>query len=77
MRLFLVYKGLLAKTLVGLILYVSVNSYGHVETVSSPTHTFSKASLTKWFTNIFCHILSLVPDNNLFLIGRVTEEIIS
>ena len=26
--------------LFGLILYVSVNSYGHVETVSSPNHTF-------------------------------------
>ena len=32
--------------LVGLILYISVNSYGHVETVSSPYHTFSWASLT-------------------------------
>ena len=32
----------------GLILYVPVNSYGHVGTVSSPNHTlFSWASLTK------------------------------
>ena len=29
-----------------LILYVSANSYTHVETVSSPNHTFSFASLT-------------------------------
>ena len=34
-----------------LILYVSVNSYGHVETVSSPNHTFSWASLIKWLTS--------------------------
>ena len=32
--------------LVGLILYVSVNSYGHVETVSSPKHTFDLKPLT-------------------------------
>ena len=32
----------------GLILYVIVNSYGHVETVSpQPNHTFCGASLTK------------------------------
>ena len=36
----------LAGWLVGLILYVSVNSYGHVQMVSSPKHTFSWASLT-------------------------------
>ena len=32
---------------VGLILYVSVISFDQVETVSSPNHTFSSASLTK------------------------------
>ena len=42
----------------GLILYVSVNSFGHVETVSSPYHTFSCA-----VNPYFVHILSLVPDN--------------
>ena len=31
--------------------YVPVNSYGHVETVSSPSHTFSSASLIKWLTS--------------------------
>ena len=30
-----------------LILYVSVSSYGHVETVNSPRHTFSLTSLTR------------------------------
>ena len=36
----------------GLVLrfYILVNSYGHVETVSSPNHTFTWASLTKWLT---------------------------
>ena len=42
-----------------LFLYVSVNSYGHVETVSSPNHTFSWASLTKQL-----HILLPVTDIN-------------
>ena len=31
--------------LVGLILYLSVNSYGHVETVSSLNHTFFLSKL--------------------------------
>ena len=34
----------------GLLLYVPVNSYGHVGTVSSPNATFSCESLTKRFT---------------------------
>ena len=34
-----------------LALYISVNSYGHVETVSSPNHTFSWASVTKQLTS--------------------------
>ena len=40
--------------LFGLILYVSINSYGHVETVSSPRHTFSWASLIKRLTSNLC-----------------------
>ena len=34
--------------------YVPVNSYGHVETVSEPNHTYSWASLTKRLTNTSC-----------------------
>ena len=41
----------------GLILYVPVNSYGHVGTVSSPNHIFSSASLTKGLTSILCTYL--------------------
>ena len=37
-----------------LILYVSDNSYGRVETVSSPYHTFSWAILTKRLTSASC-----------------------
>ena len=33
-----------------LMLYISVNSYDHVETVCSPNHTISWASLTKQLT---------------------------
>ena len=33
--------------LLGLRFYIPVNSFGHVETVSSTNHTFSRASLTK------------------------------
>ena len=41
--------------LVGLIFYVSSNSYhSDVGTVSSPHHTFSWASLTKQLTSILC-----------------------
>ena len=37
-----------------LMLNVPVNSYDHVETVSSPNHTFSWASLTKRLTSTLC-----------------------
>ena len=37
-----------------LLLYVPVNSYGHYETVSSPNHTFSWASLNKQLTSTSC-----------------------
>ena len=41
--------------LFGLTFNVPVNSYGHVEIVSSPNHTFfSWASLTKRLTSILC-----------------------
>ena len=40
-------------------LYVSVNSYGHVETVSLPKHTFSCAILTKPFTSTLCTYVRL------------------
>ena len=45
----------------GLMFYVllPVNSYGHVETVSSPNHTFSWASLTKLSTSTSCTHLRL------------------
>ena len=41
-------------SLFDLIHYVSVNSYGHVEMVSSSNHTFSWTSLTKWLTSTSC-----------------------
>ena len=48
--------------LFALILCVSVNSYGHVKTVSSPDNTFSWASLTKRLTSTlytyFCLLLT-------------------
>ena len=40
--------------LVVLILYISVNSFGHVETVSSHSHTFSCLSLIKRLTSTSC-----------------------
>ena len=36
----LIISSLTANWLVDLILYILVNSYGHVGTVSSPNHTF-------------------------------------
>ena len=48
-----------------LLLYIPVNSYGHGGTVSSPNHTFSWASLNKWLTIKFVHIILLVTDNTL------------
>ena len=38
----------------GFMLYIPVNSYDHFVTVSSPNHTFSLASLTKWLTSTSC-----------------------
>ena len=40
--------------LFGLRFYDPVNSYGHVETVISPNHTFSWASLIKRLTSTPC-----------------------
>ena len=40
--------------LFGFVLYVPVNSYGHVGVVISPSHTFSWASLTKQLTSTLC-----------------------
>ena len=44
--------------------YVPVNSYGQVEMVSSPNHTFSLGKLDLSVNQYFVHILSLVTDNN-------------
>ena len=41
-------------SLFGLMFYIPVNSFGHVETVNSPNHTFSWASLTKQLTSTLC-----------------------
>ena len=45
----------------GLLLYVQVNSYGHV---MSPKHTFFLNKLEQAVNKYFVHILSLVTDNN-------------
>ena len=50
--------------LVGLLLYIPVNSYGHVGTFSSPSHTFFLGKLEQAVNQYFVHILSLVADNN-------------
>ena len=50
--------------LFGLMLYVPVNSYGHVRTVSSFNHTFFLGKLEQAINQYFVHILSLVTDNN-------------
>ena len=42
-----------------LILYVSVNSFGYVATVSSINHTFSWESLTKQLTSTLCTYFGL------------------
>ena len=47
----------------GLTLYVSLNSYGHVSMVSSPSHTFFLAKLDNAVNQYFVHIFSLVNDN--------------
>ena len=46
-----------------LILYVSVNSYGHDEAVSLHTYFFL-SKLDEAVNQYFVHILSLVTDNN-------------
>ena len=51
-------KWVLLQTDFGLILYVSVNSYGHVETYS-PFHAFSWTSLTKGLLSTSCTYLCL------------------
>ena len=43
-------------------LYVPVNSYGHVGTVSSPNHTFFLDKLDYVVNQYFGHILSFVTD---------------
>ena len=52
-------------SLFGLMFYAPVNSYGHIETVSSPNHTFSLGKLDYKSSNnqYFVHILLLVTDN--------------
>ena len=57
----------------GLILYVPVNSYGHVGMVSSLNHTFFLSKLDLTVNQYFVHILLLVTDNNPSLI-RGSEE---
>ena len=42
-------------------LNAQINSYGHVETVSSSNHTFSPGQAFQYY---FVHILSLLTDNN-------------
>ena len=41
--------------------YVPVNSYSHVERVSTPNHTFSEASLTMWLTSAHTFTCNLQP----------------
>ena len=48
----------------GSMLYVPVNSYGHVGMVSSPNHTFSLGKLEQAVNKYLVHILLLVTDNN-------------
>ena len=45
--------------------YVPVNSYIHVETISSPRHTFFLGKLDYGVNQYFVHILSLVTDKTL------------
>ena len=52
-QIFMLPKGEAYRCLFGFGFYIPVNSYGHVETVSSPNYTFSWASLTKPITSIF------------------------
>ena len=48
-----------------LLLYVPVNSYGHVGTVvCSPNHTFVLGKFDQAVNQYFVHILLLLTDNN-------------
>ena len=47
----------------GLLLYVTVNSYGHVGMVSTPNHTFFLGKLEQAVDQCLVHILPLVTDN--------------
>ena len=44
-------------------IYIPVNSYGHVGSVSSPNHTFFLGNRDFAVSQYFMHILSLVTDN--------------
>ena len=59
--------------LVWLIVYASVNSYGHVETVSLSDHNFSWASLTKRLTISSCKYFRLCLTTTLFESAEGTE----
>ena len=50
--------------LFGVRFYVPVNSYGQLEIVSSPNHTFFLGKLDLSVNQYFVHILSFVTDNN-------------
>ena len=50
--------------LFGLMLYVPVNSYGHVGMGNSTNHTFFLGKLDLAVNQYFVHILSLVTNNN-------------
>ena len=51
-----VQMGSLKPSLVGLLLYVPFNSYGHVRMVSSPNHTFFLGTLDQAFNQYFVNI---------------------
>ena len=53
-------KAVASAWLVGLLLCVQVNSYGHVGMVGSPNHTFFLGKLEQVFNQYLVHILSLV-----------------
>ena len=66
--------------LFGLVLYIPVNSYVHVWTVSSPNHTFFWASLTKRLTSTLCTYFCLYLTTTLLESAegrRMAVEIIS
>ena len=60
--------------------YIPVNSYGHVETVSSPNHTFSLGKLDLVDNQYFVRIYWLVTDINpsgIRVRRRMTVEMVS